>query len=279
MNPGNGALQEREYTEHAELVELAEPARFGPSHPPAPAPAPAASLPAVTMRTGGGAAAFVRKVWAVALKDLAAELQGREVFSTMTVFSALAVLIFGMAFDLRVPEAEMVVPGVLWVIILFAGVLGLNRSFGAETDRGTLPALLLAPMDRSAIYFGKAIANFVFTLGTAAVILVVMYFIFDTPLLQPLILLVTLLGTLGFVGVGTIFAALTASVRARESLLPILLLPVMVPVFMAGVAATAGVLDGGGLKEITNWLWLLLVFDLLFLVVAYLLFDLILEEV
>jgi heme exporter protein B len=242
-------------------------------------PIATASLPAVTMRTGGGSAAFLRKVWAIAAKDLRAELYGREVFSTMTVFSGLAVLIFGMAFDLRVPEAEMVVPGVLWVIILFAGVLGLNRSFGAETDRGTLPALLLAPVDRSAIYFGKAIANLVFTSGTAAVILVVMYFIFDTPLLQPWILVSTALGTFGFVGVGTIFAALTASVRARESLLPILLLPVMVPVFMAGVAATAGVLDGGGLEKIASWLWILVGFDVVFLGVAYLLFDLILEEV
>ena len=170
----------------------------------------------------------------------------------MTVFSVLAVLIFGMAFDLRVPQAEMVVPGVLWVIIMFAGVLGLNRSFGAETDRGTLPALLLAPVDRSAIYFGKVLANLVFTLGTAAVILVVMYFIFDTPLLQPWISGRTALGTLGYVAVGTIFAALTASVRARESLLPILLLPVMVPVFMAGVASAAGVLDGGGLDKICH---------------------------
>ncbi len=238
-----------------------------------------AALPAVQMRTGGGTASFLRKVWAVAAKDLRAELHGREVFSTMTVFSSLAVLIFGMAFDLRVPEAAMVVPGVLWVIIMFAGVLGLNRSFGAETDRGTLPALLLGPMDRSAIYFGKVIANLVFTLGTAAVILVVMYFIFDTPILQPLILASTALGTLGFVAVGTIFAALTASVRARESLLPILLLPVMVPVFMAGVACTAGVLDGGGLEKVSTWLWILIGFDVLFLVVAYLLFDLILEEV
>lgn len=231
------------------------------------------------MRTGGGLTAFLRKVWAVTAKDLRAEVRGREVFSTMSVFSALAVLIFGMAFDLRVPDQKMVAPGVLWVIILFAGVLGLNRSFGAEMDRGTLPALLLAPMDRSAIYFGKVIANLVFTLGTALAILVVMYFIFNVPILHGWILLATALGVLGYVSVGTIFAALTATVRARESLLPILLLPVMVPVFMAGVACTAGVLDGGGLDKIGHWLGMLVGFDLLFLVVAYLLFDLILEEV
>jgi heme exporter protein B len=237
------------------------------------------ALPGVQMRTGGGFAAFLRKVWAVAAKDLRAEVRGREIFSTMTVFSILAVLIFGLAFDLRVPRPEMTAPGVLWVIILFAGVLGLNRSFGAEMDRGTLPALLMAPVDRSAIYFGKLIANYVFTLGTAAVILLVMYFIFDVALLAPMILAGVALGTLGYVGVGTIFAALAASSRARESMLPILLLPVMVPVFVAGVALTAGVLDGKGWEDVSNWFALLAGFDLVFIIVAYLLFDMILEEV
>lgn len=237
------------------------------------------SLAAVQMRTGGGPRAFLRKVGAVAAKDIRAEIRGREVFSTMTVFSVLAVLIFGMAFDLRVPKPEMVAPGVLWVIILFAGVLGLNRSFGAEMDRGTLPALLLAPMDRSAIYFGKVLANLLFTLGTALVILVVIYFVFNVPILQGWVLAAVVLGTLGYVGVGTIFAALTASVRARESLLPILLLPVMVPVFMAGVAITAGALDGRDIANLMNWFGILVAFDVIFLLVAFLLFDLILEEV
>ena len=237
------------------------------------------ALPTVQMRTGGGMSAYLRKVAAIAAKDLRAELRGREVFSTMTMFSVLAVIIFGMAFDLRVPDAAMVAPGVLWVIILFGGVLGLNRSFGAEMDRGTLPALLLAPMDRSAIYFGKVLANFVFTLATGIVILVIMFFVFDVNMLQPLIFLAVALGTLGYVGVGTIFAALTATTRARESMLPILLLPVMVPVFVAGVALTATVIDGRNLNSVGNWLGILVGFDLVFLVVAYLLFDIILEEV
>jgi ABC-type transport system involved in cytochrome c biogenesis permease component len=99
----------------------------------------------VVMQLGGGVTAYLRKVGAICAKELRAELRGREVLSTMTAFSVLAVLIFGMGFDLRVPRSEMMAPGVLWVVILFAGVLGLNRSFGAEVDRGTLPALLLAP--------------------------------------------------------------------------------------------------------------------------------------
>ncbi len=232
----------------------------------------------VRMRLGGGTLPFLHKVWDICAKDLRAELRGREVFSTMTSFSVLAVLIFGLAFDLRVPRSEMIAPGVLWVVILFGGVLGLNRSFGAEVDRGTLPALLLAPVDRSAIYFGKLLANLAFTLATTLVILGVMFFIFDVNMFHPLNLLGVALGILGYVGVGTIFAALSASSRARETMLPILLLPVMVPVFVAGVGLTAGVVDGKTFEDLRQWLTILAVFDLIFVIVAYLLFDLIWED-
>jgi heme exporter protein B len=232
----------------------------------------------VTMRLGGGSLAYMRKIGAVFAKDVRAELRGREVFSTMTAFSVLAVLIFGMGFDLRVPRSEMIAPGVLWVVVLFAGVLGLNRSFGAEVDRGTLSSLLLAPVDRSAIYFGKLLANLFFTLATTLVILAVMFFIFDLNMFHPYNLLAVLLGVVGYVGVGTLFAALTANSRARETMLPILLLPVMVPVFVAGVGLTAGVIDGKSFDELRQWFVVLAAFDAIFIVVAFLLFDLIWED-
>ena len=231
-----------------------------------------------TMRAGGGGSAYFAKVGAIFAKDMRAEVRGREVFSTMTSFSVLAVLIFGLAFDLRVPRSEMIAPGVLWVVVLFAGVLGLNRSFGAEVDRGTLSALLLAPVDRSAIYFGKVLANLFFTLATTLVILAVMFFIFDVNLFHPYNLLAVLLGGIGYVGVGTLFAALTANNRARESMLPILLLPVMVPVFVAGVGLTAAIVDGKNFAELSQWFNLFAVFDAIFVVVAFLLFDLIWED-
>jgi heme exporter protein B len=232
----------------------------------------------VQMRTGGGLLAYVQKTWAIAAKDLRAELRAKESLSVMIAFSVLAVLVFGLAFDLRVPEATMVVPGVLWVVILFSGVLGLNRSFGAEVDRGTLAALLLAPVDRSAMYFGKFLAHLCFMLLNAAIILPFSLLIFDINLMQPWILLGVLLGTVGYTAVGTLFAALAANSRARESLLPILLLPVMVPIFLAGVGLTAAVLDGRGLEDFQRWLWVMVVYDLLFITVSYLVFDLIWEE-
>lgn len=238
-------------------------------------PAPVLTTQPVTMHTEGGFPAYLRKTWAIAAKDLRAEIRAKEVFSTMIAFGLLAVMIFGLAFDLRVPNALMVVPGILWVVILFAGMLGLHRSFGAEVDRDSLAALLLAPMDRSAIYFGKLIANLVFLLLMEILVLPVLLVIFDTNLFHAWILAGLLLGSLGYAGVGTLFAALTANVRARESMLPVMLLPVMIPVFVAGVSLTAGVLDGRPMSGLWRWLQMLLVYDVLFIVVAYLVFDLI----
>lgn len=237
-----------------------------------------AETPSVVMRTGGGLAAFLRKAWAITLKDLRAEFRAKEVVLTMAAFSVLAVIVFGLAFDLRVPDAGMVAPGVLWVVVLFGGVLGLNRAFGAEADRGSLAALLLAPMDRSAIYFGKLVSGLIFMLLTEALVLPVILVIFDVNLFQPLNLLGVVLGSLGYVAVGTLFAALTASTRARESMLPILLLPVMVPVFVAGVGLSSALLDGRPFNDVLRWLLVIAGYDLLFLTIAYLVFDMIWEE-
>ena len=232
----------------------------------------------VQMRTRRGLAGYLAKVWAIAGKDVRAEVRAKEVFATMAAFGVLAVITFGLAFDLQVPDPAMVAPGVLWVVVLFAGVLGLHRSFGAEVDRGSLAALLLAPYDRSAIYFGKLLANLLFMLLTEAMVLPVILVIFDVNLFQPWIIAGLFLGTVGYVGVGTLFAALTASTRARETMLPILLLPVMIPIFVAGVGLTAKVLDGGGFADVRHWLLLLAVYDVMFITVAYLIFDLIWED-
>jgi heme exporter protein B len=230
------------------------------------------------MRTAGGFASFSRKVWAVGAKDLRAEFRTREVFLTMAAFSVLAVIVFGLAFDLRVPDSEMVVPGVLWVVVLYTGVLGLNRSFGAEMDHGTLAGLLLAPMDRSAIYFGKFLAGMVLMFSMELLVLPVILVIFDVNLFHPVVLFGLFLGTVGYVGVGTLFAAMTSNSRARESMLPILLLPVMVPIFMAGVGLTAKIVDGGTIADASRWLWMIAGYDLVFITIAYLVFDMIWEE-
>lgn len=225
-----------------------------------------------------GLAAYLRRVWAVAAKDVRTELRSREIVGTMAAFAVLAAVVFGLAFDLRVPRAELVVPGILWVIVLFAGVLGLQRSFGSETDRGTLTGLLLAPVERSAIYFGKVAANLLYLLIVVALLAPTLLILFDVNLARPMIMLGLLLGTLGYAIVGTLFAALTVRSRAREALLPVLLLPVLAPLFIAGFSLTAVVLDARPGGEVWRWVGVLTLYDVLFLAIALLVFDLIWEQ-
>ena len=232
----------------------------------------------VQMATEGGFGAFWRKAWSVARKDVRTELRTKEVLGTMAVFGILAVLIFGLAFDLRVPQAKMVVPGVVWVVLLFTGVMGLNRSFGSEVEQGSMMALLMAPVQRGAIFCGKVMSGWLFILVTLLLVLPVVLVIFDTNLFQLWILLALLLGSFGYVVVGTLFAALTANSRARETLLPILLLPVLVPLFVAGLSLTGNVLDGRTFSNFGSWFAILAVYGLFFGLLSFAVFDLIWED-
>ncbi|MCC7353776.1 MAG: heme exporter protein CcmB [Anaerolineae bacterium] len=221
---------------------------------------------------------YLRQVAAIVWKDVVAELRTKDIFSAMFVFALLSVLIFQFAFDLRVENVKQVAPGVLWVAISFAGVLGLNRSFALEKDKGSMEGLLLAPVDRSAIYFGKMLGNVLFMLAMEALVIPVFIILFNLPLYLPGVLLVVLLGTLGFAGVGTLFSAMAVNTRAREVLLPILLFPILVPVLISAVKLTGGFLDNIPLSENINWLQLLVVFDVVFIAIAFMTFDYVVEE-
>ena len=221
---------------------------------------------------------YFQVVWAVLWKDLRIELRTKDVFTSMAVFAVLALLIFNFAFELRIPDKRMVVPGVLWVTIAFAGVLGLGRAFISEKDRGSLAGLLLAPVDRSAVYFGKMLASLIFILVVEALILPLIVVFFNVPLITAPLILILLLGTIGFAAVGTIFSALAVNTRAREVLLPVLLFPVLLPLLIAGIRTTIGLLEGQSLADHANWLQLIIFFDILFLVTAFLTFDYVVEE-
>lgn len=221
---------------------------------------------------------FWKAVSAIVWKDIRAELRTKDIFSSMMVFALLAVIVFNFAFELRVPAMKMVAPGIVWVAISFAGTLGLNRAFVIEQDKGSLAGLLLAPVDRSAIYFGKMLGNLVFMLIVEVILLPLVMVFFNLPLLTGPHLLVLLLGTYGFAAVGTVFSAIAVNTRAREVMLPILLFPVLIPVLVAGVKMTGGLLDGEPLSSLGNWLQLVAIYNVAFTVVAYLTFGYVVEE-
>jgi len=223
--------------------------------------------------------AFLRVAGAITRKDLLAEWRSRETVSTLFTFTLLVMVIFGLAVEAATAELEAVAPGIMWVALCFAGVLLLNRSFQNEGENECIAALMLAPADRAAIFFGKALANLAFMALVEAFAVPAFAVLFGLDLLAglPLLALVLGLGTAGFILVGTFLAALTANARASEVLLPVLLFPLAVPVLIAAVRGTAVALAGGGFAEAGQWVPLLLIYDLLFATLAYLLFDLVLE--
>jgi heme exporter protein B len=221
---------------------------------------------------------FLKATFAIVQKDLAAEFRSRELLSAMLVFSLLVILIFNFALELDVKVRQSVTAGVLWTTFAFAGTLGLNRSMSVEKDRGCMDGLLLAPVDRAVIYFGKAISNLAFMLIVEAIVLPIYSLLYNLNLFQGGLLLTILLGSIGYTAVGTLLSAMSVQTRTRDVLLPILLFPVAVPVLLAAVKASNGFLAGAEFSEILTPLNLLIVYDVIFIAVAFMVFDAVVEE-
>jgi len=221
---------------------------------------------------------YLRSISAIVWKDLSAEFRSRELFSAMFVFALLVILIFNFSLQMDPRARQEITAGILWVTFAFAGTLGLNRSMAIEKDRNCLDGLLLAPVDRSTIYFGKAIGNLVFMLVVEAVILPVYSLLYNVNLFNPGLLLVILLGSIGYVAVGTLLATMTVQTRTRDILLPILLFPLILPVLLSAVRASAGFLQARAMSEIWPSINLLVVYDLIFIALAFMFFDYVVEE-
>jgi heme exporter protein B len=196
----------------------------------------------------------------------------------MLVFALLVIFIFNFALELDPKTRSSLTAGILWVTIIFAGNLGLNRSMAVEKDRGCLDGLLLAPVDRTAIYFGKSLANWIFMLIVALIVLPIYSILYNTNILSPALFLVILLGSEGYVAIGTLLASMSMQARTRDILLPILLFPVILPVLIAAVKASAGILNGFPLEDLQTWFNLLIVYDIIFTAVAFMVFDAVVEE-
>src|SRR5687768_16767323 len=221
---------------------------------------------------------FIKAVTAVVWKDVRAEFRSRELFSAMLVFSLLIILIFNFALELDIKTRQSVTAGVLWATFAFAGTLGLNRSMAIEKARGCLDGFLLAPVDRSAIYFGKVISNLAFRLIVEVIVVPIYSVLYNINLFQPGLLVVILLGSIRYTAVGTLLAAMSVQTRTRDILLPILLFPVVIPVLLAAVKASSGFLDGSELTDILLPINLLIAYDVIFIAVALMVFDSVVEE-
>jgi heme exporter protein B len=215
---------------------------------------------------------------AIVWKDLLAELRTRDIVPAVVVFALLVIVIFNFAFQSWPAGIGAVAPGALWVAVLFAGILGMGRSFVLEKERQTLPGLLLCPAPREMVFAGKMVAGFLFMVLVEAAVVPLFAALLDLPLLRPGLVPVVLLATVGLAATGTIFSAVAANSRSRELMLPVLLLPVLVPVLLGAVSASAAVIAGRPFGEYQVWLQVLIGFDVVYVVLSAWAFEHVVQE-
>lgn len=221
---------------------------------------------------------YLKVVWQILRKDFLVEWRGRQGIPVMLVFALMIVFLFNFALQLSPDLQAGLSAGLLWVSLAFASTLGLNRSISQERENNALDGLLLAPVDRSAIFFGKTLGNFCFTALVGLVLLPVFSLFYPQNMLQAPLTLVLLLGLGAYTSLGTLLSALSIQARTRDILLPVLLYPLALPILIAAVEASRGVLSGQSLGEISHWLYLLLAGMLLFSAAGLLFYEIILEE-
>jgi len=213
---------------------------------------------------------FLRIVCAVARKDLRSELRGRELLPALAQFVVLALVIANFGFDLDLVSGPRLSPGILWLVLVFAGLVAFGRAFAAEKESGSMEAMLLTPAGAAAIFAGKALASAALLVACEAVLLPAMAVFLGSPISGAVVVTV-LIATAGMASLGSLFAALAAQTRARDLLLPVLALPIWIPFVVVGGKAVQAAMSGQSLAALplsSQPLIIMADFDILFLVVA-----------
>ncbi len=221
---------------------------------------------------------FWYKVFTIAWKDALSEIRSREIVFSVLVFALLVIVIFNFAFGTSRETMGLLAPGMLWVTFTFAGVLSLNRAFISEKQHGCLEGLMACPIRREVIYVGKMLGTLLFMLIVEAITLPIFAFFFNIEVLLPQIAAITVLTTVGFAAVGTLFSALAVNTKAREMVLPILFLPIVIPIIISAVKASGQALSHESWVSLSPWLRTIGAFDAVFLVVSFLVFTFVIEE-
>ncbi|HXN06652.1 MAG TPA: heme exporter protein CcmB, partial [Nitrospiria bacterium] len=214
---------------------------------------------------------FFNVIRSIFYKDILSEIRNRENISSMLFFALAVILIFSFSFSMDAKTTLDLMPGIIWVAFGFTGIIGLGKSFLTEVHNDCMEYLQMAPVPKGAIYLGKLAGNVFFMLMAEIILLPLFIVFFNLEILDklPVLLLIFLFATIGLSTLGTLFSALTVQVRAREVMFPVLLLPLAVPVFIGAVEATRGAMSGDPLALYGHWIWLLGIYDLIFVLVAF----------
>lgn len=218
-------------------------------------------------------------VWAIVRKDLQIERRTRQTVSLMLMFAVSIVVMFNFALEAKLDAVQNVATGLLWAAIMLAGTLGLNRSIDQENENQAIDAILIAPVERSAIYIGKVISVYLFVLFMDAILILIFIVAFGKPLYRPPAVLLILLGSFGYVAAGVLVTSITIQTRARSVLLPVLLLPLILPLVLSAASGVASFMvdTPPELAEVTSNFAIVAAYDLLMLTVGVLTYNYVVE--
>ena len=205
-------------------------------------------------------------------------MRKKTLVSALLIFSVMVTLVFTFALDLDKSTKDNIAVGVLWVTFVFSSTLGLNQTFANEKSQNSLEGMLLSPIDYTAIFVGKFISTYIFVIIVEITIVPIFYVLYGVPLFSPLFLLIILLGSFGYTLVGTLLTTIAMRTRAREIMLPILLFPVSMPIIIAAVQCSNAILAGAHWGQFSNAFNLIIVYDIIFLGVAIMTFDYLIQE-
>ncbi|HAE85832.1 MAG TPA: cytochrome C biogenesis protein [Anaerolineaceae bacterium] len=216
--------------------------------------------------------------WVLVWKDLVQEWRSRDVLTSMFSFAVLSLFIFNYALELSPIDRAEIAPGLIWVVMVFAGTLGLNRSFAAEQDQGSFEGLMMAVPELSVIYLAKMITNLLMMFGLAILVIPIYSLLYNQSLFDLRFFGILMLGAWGYSAAGTLISSMTVQTRMRDLLLPVLLFPLLLPVNMAVVKSGSAIITVSALPEFQSWINLLLVYDVIMTVVSLMVFEYVIRE-
>jgi len=221
---------------------------------------------------------WLSTAWVLVWKDLVQEWRSRDVLTSMFAFAVLSLFIFNYALELSPIDRAEIAPGLIWVVMVFAGTLGLNRSFAAEQDQGSFEGLMMAVPELSVIYLAKMITNLLMMFGLAILVIPIYSLLYNQPLFDLRFFGILMLGAWGYSAAGTLISSMTVQTRMRDLLLPVLLFPLLLPVNMAVVKSGSAIIAVSAVPEFQSWINLLLVYDVIMTVVSIMVFEYVIRE-
>jgi heme exporter protein B len=221
---------------------------------------------------------WLSTAWVLVWKDLVQEWRSRDVLTSMFAFAVLSLFIFNYALELSPIDRAEIAPGLIWVVMVFAGTLGLNRSFAAEQDQGSFEGLMMAVPELSVIYLAKMITNLLMMFGLAILVIPIYSLLYNQSLFDLRFFVILMLGAWGYSAAGTLISSMTVQTRMRDLLLPVLLFPLLLPVNMAVVKSGSAIIAASSVPEFQSWINLLLVYDVIMTVVSIMVFEYVIRE-